>query len=70
MEQKRLYGLRIDYDDLVILNKWGSLNSYPTTWAIRRAIKDFIKNYCDTGIIPPGEIVNKGCIKVNKVIDN
>lgn len=63
MEERKLYGLRIDCEDLLKLNQWGSKNSYPVTWAIRRAIKDFIKNYVDNGIMPPGEIINRGCIK-------
>lgn len=60
--EKVSYTVKIEKEDLLTLNMWGNKNNYPVSWALRRGVKDFIKNYVTTGIMPSGEVVNLGCI--------
>lgn len=68
-EKRSNYAVRISIEDQATLEKWCVINNYEKAWAVRRAIKDFIKNYVETGITPPTDSVNPGAA-AKKIYDN
>lgn len=60
MEERIMYSFKIEKTDFGTLNQWAATNDCPVSWGVRRAIKDFIKNYIEKGVMIPAEEVNKG----------
>ena len=51
----KAYSLKINDDDLAKITAFSDANGLSVSWAIRRAVKDFIVNYVNTNTMPEAE---------------
>lgn len=61
-EKTKLFACKMNENDMKIINQWCYKNNLSMAYAVRRGLKDFIKNYVDTNTMPPTESINPGCI--------